>query len=218
MEISQVLETLSHPYGEARSRGVYFRDAEPVSSRGQFALGESPEQNNSKLVALVAHNEMKQPLLHFVASHLDFFSTVNVVTTKSTGRVLEQSLGLSVKVKVSSGPLGGDQEIGSLVTRKDCGAAFLFIDPLSTHPHEADIHALTRICNVHDVPCATNPSTAEALIYALDNDKHFREHLHPATQKEDSHAVEAYKQKQQQVINDTNLSSCLRRATSPSKT
>jgi methylglyoxal synthase len=161
---------------------------------------------------------MKQPLLHFVASHLDFFSTMNVVTTKSTGRVLEQSLGLRVKVKVSSGPLGGDQEIGALVTRKDCGAAFLFIDPLSTHPHEADIHALTRICNVHNVPCATNPSTAEALIYALDNDKHLREHLHPAAQQKDSHAVEAYKQKQQQVITDTTLSSCLLRATSPAKT
>ena len=196
MEISQVLETLSHIHDETSLRGVYFRDAEAVSSGKQFTQSEPLEKKGTKLVALVAHDEMKQPLLHFVASHMDFFSTVDVVTTGSTGRALEQSLGLQVKVKVSSGPLGGDQEIGALVTRNECGAAFFFIDPLSAHPHEADIHALTRICNVYNVPCATNPSTAAALIFAFGNDKHMREYLHPATQREDSHAMEAYKKKQ----------------------
>jgi len=207
MKISQGLERFSQSHGEPNSHGVYFRDTEAVSPGKPATLSAPLEQKGTKLVALVAHNEMKQPLLHVIANHMDFFSTVNVVTTGSTGRVLEQSLGLQVKVKVSSGPLGGDQEIGALVTRNECGAAFLFIDPLSAHPHEADIHALTRICNVHDVPCATNPSTATALIYAFRNDKFAREHLHPTMQREHSHAVDAYKKKQQQVIRDTYLRS-----------
>lgn len=205
MEISQVLETLSQPYGEDRSRSIYFRDAEPVSFGGQFTLSESVEKKDTKLVALVAHDEMKQSLLHFVADHMDFFSKVNVVTTGSTGLALEQSLGLRVMVKAASGPLGGDQEIGALVTRNECGAAFFFIDPLSAHPHEADIQALTRICNVYNVPCATNPSTAAALMYAFGNDKQMCAYLHPGSQREDSHVVEAYKQKHQQELRETAL-------------
>ena len=72
---------------------------------------------DTRLVALVAHNEMKPTLMSFVASHLEFFREVKVVTTGSTGMALEKALGLKVANKVSSGPLGGDQEIGAMVTR-----------------------------------------------------------------------------------------------------
>ena len=178
------------------------RALDKVSASFKLSHTESIKEKNSLLVALVAHNEMKRPLLHFVSQNMAFFSTVNIVTTGSTGGVLEKSLGLQVKVKVSSGPLGGDQEIGAMVARNECGAAFFFIDPLSAHPHESDIQALTRICNVHNVPCATNPMTAKALVYAFANEIIMRETLYPKTQRENSHAVEAYKKKQQSVIND----------------
>ena len=75
-------------------------------------------------------------MMNFVAKHRDFFKTVQITTTGSTGAALEKKLGLKIARKVASGPLGGDQEIGAMITTDDCGAAFFFIDPLSAHPHE----------------------------------------------------------------------------------
>ena len=91
---------------------------------------------DTKLVALVAHNQMKPAMMAFVAKHHDFFKTVRIVTTGSTGSALQKKLGLSIALKVSSGPLGGDQEIGAMVTRDEVSAAFFFVDPLTSHPHE----------------------------------------------------------------------------------
>ena len=71
------------------------------------------ERRNTKLVALVAHNNMKPSMMSFVAKHRDFFKTVRITTTGSTGGALEKKLGLKIARKVASGPLGGDQEIGA---------------------------------------------------------------------------------------------------------
>jgi len=128
---------------------------------------EADERQDTKLVALVAHNNMKPSMMNFVAKHRDFFKTVQITTTGSTGAALEKKLGLKIARKVASGPLGGDQEIGAMITTDDCGAAFFFIDPLSAHPHDADIKALTRICEVHNCPFALNPSSGDALTHAF---------------------------------------------------
>ena len=92
---------------------------------------EADERQDTKLVALVAHNNMKPSMMNFVAKHRDFFKTVQITTTGSTGAALEKKLGLKIARKVASGPLGGDQEIGAVITTDDYGAAFFFIDPLS---------------------------------------------------------------------------------------
>lgn len=119
------------------------------------------------LVALVAHNKMKAQMASFVGQNLEFFKHCRIITTGSTGKILEDSLGLCVYQKVSSGPLGGDQEIGALVTRGHVSAIFFFKDPLSAHQHAADIEALTRICDVHNVAYATNSASGKSLVTAM---------------------------------------------------
>ena len=132
---------------------------------------EEPFANQTKgtprLIALVAHNNMKPSMLRFVIKHASFFKQVQIVTTGSTGAVLEKALNLKIAHKVASGPLGGDQQIGAMITQDEVAGAFFFVDPLTSHPHEADIHALTRICEVHNCALATNSISAEALVHAF---------------------------------------------------
>lgn len=109
-------------------------------------------------------------------------------------------LGLKIARKVASGPLGGDQEIGGMITTDEVAAAFFFIDPLSAHPHEADIRALTRICEVHNCATATNPITGEALVHAfLTNPTHINM-LYKSSKRGESDVVAKYKEGQQAVI------------------
>merc|ERR1712183_1127170 len=75
---------------------------------------ETKISDNRRLVALIAHNEMKPAMLQFVSDNLQFFSHQRIVTTCSTGRTLEQKLGLQIAIKVVSGPIGGDQDIGGM--------------------------------------------------------------------------------------------------------
>lgn len=131
-------------------------------------------------------------MMSFVAQHHDFFKTMRITTTGSTGASLEAKLGLSIAHKVASGPLGGDHEIGAMITTHDVAAVFFFVDPLSAHPHESDICALTRICEVHNVLCATNSKTGSALVFALQNDPVCGSYLSVASAVEDSDIVDSY--------------------------
>jgi len=155
-----------------------------------------------KMVSLVAHNEMKQSMMAFVASHLWFFSKVPIITTGSTGRALEQKLGITVDTKVCSGPLGGDQEIGARICEGDVGIVFFFRDPLSAHPHEADIQALTRLCDVHNCYVCTNPATANGTMEALANTPIGTVLPFNVNLDHDSDVVAKYKARQQKVISD----------------
>jgi methylglyoxal synthase len=141
-------------------------------------------------------------MMKFVSKNLDFFKRVSILTTGSTGAALEKKLGLRIARKVASGPLGGDQEIGGMVTNGDVAAAFFFVDPLSPHPHDADIRALTRIFEVHNVLCATNLITGEALVYALKTGARFRQKLSKTRvrRRKESEVVESYKAQQQRVV------------------
>ena len=143
---------------------------------------------------------MKPSMMAFVAKHRDFFKTVQIVTTGSTGASLEKKLGLKIARKVASGPLGGDQEIGGMITTDDVAAAFFFIDPLSAHPHEADIRALTRICEVHNIACATNPISGAALCYAFCNNNRHMLLLSKFKKTNTSDVVANYKKQQAAVI------------------
>ena len=148
-----------------------------MSKLGRFSRKEAcydqvppvPVDENTRFVSLVAHNEMKNVLLKFVEEYYDFFSKVPLVTTGSTGRSLQQSLGITVERLVASGPLGGDQVIGGMISENKICAIFFFKDPLTAHAHAADIEALTRLCDVHQIPYATNRASAIGLLMALDN-------------------------------------------------
>ena len=114
------------------------------------------------LIALIAHDDKKDDLLQFVTNHLLTFSRFQLFGTGTTARIIAEGTGLVVR-RMLSGPLGGDQQIGAAIAEDNVLAVFFFRDPLTAQPHEPDVSALLRICDVHDVPLATNVSSATAL-------------------------------------------------------
>lgn len=114
--------------------------------------------------AIIAHDGKKAEMVRFLTDHHEFLkgNDVELVATGTTGTHVERA-GLEVR-KVASGPRGGDAQIAAMVTEGQISAVFFFRDPLDRHPHEPDIAMLMRLCDVHDVPLATNPATAELII------------------------------------------------------
>lgn len=117
-------------------------------------------------VALIAHDRQKLELALFALSHRDVLGRFPLLATGTTGGILASKTGLTVE-RVLSGPQGGDQQIGARIAEERVLAVFFFRDPLTAQPHEPDVSALLRLCDVHDVPLATNPATAEALVLWL---------------------------------------------------
>lgn len=114
------------------------------------------------MIALIAHDHKKDALVEFVLRHRDVFERDELVATGSTGRLIGERTGLSVEC-VAHGPDGGDLIIGGRVAQGQIRAVIFFRDPLTAQPHEPDVSALMRVCDVHRVPLATNPGTAEAI-------------------------------------------------------
>jgi len=129
------------------------------------------------MLALIAHDEQKDDLSAFVAKHLDFFRQHELVATGNTGKRLGEEVGLNVE-RVAHGPHGGDLIIGGRVATGQIEAIFFLRDPLTAQPHEPDVSALMRVCDVHQVPLATNIATAEAIVAAMKVAQH-REGDHP---------------------------------------
>ena len=115
------------------------------------------------MLALIAHDEQKGDLLGFVREHVDFFRTHELVATGNTGKMLSDELGLTIE-RVAHGPYGGDLIIGGRVAEGLIEAILFFRDPLTAQPHEPDVSALMRVCDVHTVPLATNIATARAVV------------------------------------------------------
>lgn len=115
------------------------------------------------MIALVAHDAKKLDLVTFVKDHRDVFARHELVATGTTGKILNEKTGLHVQ-RVNSGPLGGDLQIGAVIAEEAIDAVIFFRDPLTAQPHEPDVSALMRVCDVHGVPLATNLSTAEAIL------------------------------------------------------
>ncbi|MEN3929865.1 methylglyoxal synthase [Microvirga sp. W0021] len=117
-----------------------------------------------KTFALIAHDDKKAAMAEFAAAHEDVLSRFELVATGTTGgRIMEACPKLKVK-RLKSGPLGGDQQIGAMIAEGHIDALFFFVDPLSPHPHDVDVKALTRLALVYDIPMACNRATAERLI------------------------------------------------------
>lgn len=117
-------------------------------------------------VALIAHDRKKLELALFALGHREVLGQFHLIATGTTGSILEQKTGLQVE-RMLSGPLGGDQQIGARIAEERVLAVFFFRDPLTAQPHEPDVSALLRLCDVHDIPLATNPASAEALVLWL---------------------------------------------------
>lgn len=118
---------------------------------------------SSKKIALVAHDSKKTKLLKWCKEHKDELSAHSLFATGTTGVLLEKELGLKV-TKFISGPLGGDQQIGSSICEGRVDMLIFFWDPLQSMPHDPDIRALLRLATVWNIPLACNQTSADFLI------------------------------------------------------
>ena len=121
----------------------------------------------AKAVALIAHDAKKLDLAIFAKDHAQLLSRFPLIATSTTGAILNDKACLTVE-RLLSGPQGGDLQVGARVAEDRVLAVIFFRDPLSAQPHEPDVSALLRICDVHRVPLATNLGTANAIIAWLE--------------------------------------------------
>jgi methylglyoxal synthase len=117
-------------------------------------------------IALIAHDDEKPEMLDFAADHRSYLAGIDIVTTGTTGTRIQEEVGLEVERK-ASGPMGGDLQIGAEVAEDRVDGIVFLRDPLTAQPHEPDISALLRICDVHDTPLATTRSGAEYLLTGI---------------------------------------------------
>jgi len=116
-------------------------------------------------LALIAHDRRKDAMVALATEFADFLQTCSLMATGTTGGRLRDEVGLAVECLLS-GPLGGDLQIGARLAVGEVDAVIFLRDPMTPQPHEPDINALVRACDVHDVPCAANMSGARVMLEA----------------------------------------------------
>ena len=121
---------------------------------------------NPTRIALIAHDGKKNDIVKLAKEFLTYFQKCHICATGTTGQRLMDETGLAVE-RLLSGPLGGDLQIGSRIAMRDMDAIIFLRDPMTSQPHEPDINALVRACDVHNIPCATNVSTARLMLSQL---------------------------------------------------
>lgn len=116
-------------------------------------------------IALIAHDGKKPEMVAFILKNKNYLSGAEIVATGTTGGHIEAA-GIDVKCLLS-GPKGGDAQIATMVAEGRLDAVFFFRDPLDKHPHEPDVQMLMRLCDVYNVPLATNPAGAILMLSGL---------------------------------------------------
>lgn len=119
-----------------------------------------------KTLALIAHDNKKVDIVAWATFNRETLRGFRLLATGHTAQVLQDKVGLELE-PLLSGAHGGDAQIAALVATKQVEAVFFFVDPLTSMPHDPDVRALLRVCNVHNVPLATNVATADLIIAAL---------------------------------------------------
>ena len=148
--------------------------------------------DNRKNIALIAHDEKKHDLLEWARYNKQLLTQHELYSTGTTGKLLEQELGIEIH-KLQSGPLGGDQQIGAMIADGEIDLVIFFWDPLTPQPHDSDVRALLRIAVVWNIPIACNRATADFMIASplLSNTyKRFSPDYHVYTERLDTDAGE----------------------------
>ncbi|GIP20074.1 MULTISPECIES: methylglyoxal synthase [Paenibacillus] len=118
-------------------------------------------------IAFIAHDRKKEEIVNFVIAYEHVFHGKTLYSTGTTGQRIMENTKLKIH-RFLSGPLGGDQQIGALIAQNQMDLVIFLRDPLMAQPHEPDISALLRLCDVHGIPVATNVASAEIMVRAMD--------------------------------------------------
>ena len=130
-------------------------------------------------IALIAHDAKKELMTQFCIAYCGVLSRHTLCATGTTGKIASEATGLSIQ-RFLSGSQGGDQQIAARIACNEIDLLLFFRDPLSPKPHEPNEANLLRLCDVHNIPVATNIATAEALIHSLDRgDLDWRDIVNP---------------------------------------
>ena len=130
-------------------------------------------------IAIIAHDAKKELMTQFCIAYCGILSRHKLFATGTTGKMVSEATGLEINCFLS-GIQGGDQQIGALIACNEIDMLLIFSDPLNPKDHEPDVSNLLRLCDVHNVPAATNIATAEALIHSLDRgDLDWRDIVNP---------------------------------------
>jgi len=117
-------------------------------------------------IALIAHDKKKNDMVNFCIAYKHLLEGHHLCATGTTGLRIEEATNLKIH-RFLSGPLGGDQQIGSRIAYNQIDLVIFMRDPLTAQPHEPDVSALLRLCDVHNIPLATNLASAEVAIRAV---------------------------------------------------
>ena len=128
-------------------------------------------------IALIAHDSKKELMVQFCIAYCGILSRYNLVATGTTGKLVSDATGLHIQ-RFMSGSQGGDQQLASSISCNEIDLLLFFRDPLTAKAHEPNDINILRLCDVHNIPYATNIATAEALIHALERgDLDWREYM-----------------------------------------
>ena len=124
-------------------------------------------------IALIAHDKKKDKMIKLTTKFKEVLSKHELYATGTTGTLIMGETGLKIN-RMKSGPLGGDQQIGSMIAESELDLVIFLRDPLTAQPHEPDVSALLRLCDVTNIPLATNISSAEIMLRALEHEQIMR--------------------------------------------
>lgn len=131
-------------------------------------------------IALIAHDKKKELMVQFCIAYCGILSKHNLCATGTTGKLVAEATGLPIQSYLS-GSQGGDQQISARIACDEIDLLMFFRDPITPKPHEPNESDLLRLCDVHNIPIATNIATAEALIHALERgDLDWRNYVNPS--------------------------------------
>ena len=127
-------------------------------------------------IALIAHDKKKNEIIELAKTYKDVLARHELYATGTTGTLIMGETGLTIH-RMKSGPLGGDQQIGAMLADGQLDLIIFLRDPLTAQPHEPDVSALLRLCDVQKIPLATNCSSATVMLEALENGVYFSQFM-----------------------------------------